>query len=219
METVIELENSEQPPPPHVSSSSKSPTTPPLVPVTSANASRPRNRTDSLKLFTDKFRSISSDLLRSIESAHEMIDLNRSHFSAATQLAAVQQYQCNENYLTPTSMHNKSFKSRANTVAVASAYKHEIASDSSTNRGVKTGSINDVAESNLPSTSCLSSLELANEQPSGGGVDEKRRYNSLSRGGGDSPRKKSARRLTNNSAAEDASSNRGSYYYTPKSKH
>ena len=38
-----------------------------------------------------------------IVTKQEMIDLNRSHFSAATQLAAVQQYQPNDiTHITPT---------------------------------------------------------------------------------------------------------------------
>lgn len=47
-----------------------------------------RNRNDSIRHITDKFVSISNDIFRSIENAHELIDLKHSNFSAATQTAA-----------------------------------------------------------------------------------------------------------------------------------
>ena len=202
--------------------------------ATSSTSTRPRNRTDSLKLFTDKFRSISNDLLRSIESAHEMIDLNRSHFSAATQLAAVQQYQSNENHLTPSSINNKSFKSRNNSAhpmskqrsSTIAASKNEPVADYAI---VKTGSINDII-SNLPSGS-LSSYGLVNENES-----DANGFNSLNR---DSLRKNKHYTNSNdndenyffkrisdktnvsnerNDSTEEAVSNKESCYYSPKSK-
>lgn len=47
-----------------------------------------RNRNDSIRHLTDKVLSISNDIFRSIENAHELIDLKHSNFSAATQTAA-----------------------------------------------------------------------------------------------------------------------------------
>ncbi|RNA05221.1 XK-related 6 [Brachionus plicatilis] len=47
-----------------------------------------RNRNDSIRHITDKVLSISNDIFRSIENAHELIDLKHSNFSAATQTAA-----------------------------------------------------------------------------------------------------------------------------------
>lgn len=52
----------------------------------------PNRNSNSLRQFTRRFRSFSNDLLRSIESAHDMVDLGNSNlpFAAATQLAAAQ---------------------------------------------------------------------------------------------------------------------------------
>ena len=47
---------------------------------------------NSLRQFTQRFRSFSNDLLRSIESAHDMVDLGNSNFATATQLAAAQHF-------------------------------------------------------------------------------------------------------------------------------
>lgn len=47
---------------------------------------------NSLRHLTKRFRSFSNDLLRSIESAHDMVDLGNSNFATATQLAAAQHF-------------------------------------------------------------------------------------------------------------------------------
>ena len=51
-----------------------------------------RTRNESIKQFTKRFRSFSIDLMRSIELAHDMVDLRNSNFVSATQSAAAQQY-------------------------------------------------------------------------------------------------------------------------------
>lgn len=51
------------------------------------------SRNSSIKQFKRRFRSFSNDLLRSIESAHDLVDLGNSNFATATQLAAAQHYQ------------------------------------------------------------------------------------------------------------------------------
>lgn len=56
-----------------------------------------RLRNDSFKQFTERFRSFSSDLFRSIELAHDMADLRNKKFSTATQTAATQLYSTNKN--------------------------------------------------------------------------------------------------------------------------
>lgn len=56
-----------------------------------ASTSNSRN-SNSLRQFTQRFRSFSNDLLRSIESAHDMVDLGNSNFATATQLAAAQHF-------------------------------------------------------------------------------------------------------------------------------
>ena len=63
-----------------------------------------RTRTSSsIKQFTEKalhgVQRFSNDMLRSIENAHEMVDLKNSNFSSATQSVAAQFYTAN--YLTP----------------------------------------------------------------------------------------------------------------------
>ena len=140
------------------------------------SSARTRNRTDSLRVFTDKFRSISNDLLRSIESAHEMLDLNRSHFSAATQSAAAQQYHQNDNYLTPNLNAHGQFskwpkvkkevlsnKFRSNTV-VASSNVNNIKVDPASDCTIRSGdSENKDVVSNLPSPT---SYGVVNEQSS-----------------------------------------------------
>lgn len=87
-------------------------TTSPSANVTRHPPPSARSRNDSIKMFTDKVKSFSNDILRTIESAHELVDLKNSNFSAATHTAAVQQYQQNQadNYL---SRHaGSSFKTR-----------------------------------------------------------------------------------------------------------
>lgn len=62
-------------------------------PRSSRTASTSNNRnSNSLRQFTQRFRSFSNDLLRSIESAHDMVDLGNSNFATATQLAAAQHF-------------------------------------------------------------------------------------------------------------------------------
>ena len=51
-----------------------------------------RLRNDSFKQFTEKFRSFSIDIFRSIELAHDMAEIRNQKFSTATQTAAVQLY-------------------------------------------------------------------------------------------------------------------------------
>lgn len=51
-----------------------------------------QNRNSSIKQLTQRFRTFSTDLLRSIESAHDMVDLGNSNFATATQLAAAQHF-------------------------------------------------------------------------------------------------------------------------------
>lgn len=51
-----------------------------------------RSRNESIKEFTKRFRSFSIDLMRSIEQAHDMVDLKNSKFANATQSVATQQY-------------------------------------------------------------------------------------------------------------------------------
>jgi hypothetical protein len=61
--------------------------------------SRNRARTNSIKYFTEKalhgVQRFSNDILRSIENAHELVDLKNSNFSTATQTAAAQLYSTN----------------------------------------------------------------------------------------------------------------------------
>lgn len=86
---------------------------------------RGRNRADSIRQFTDKVRSFSIDLLRSIENAQEMIDLKNSNFSAATQSAAAhaaqhhqhqsQIYDQDTNFLSTTYNNSVKRKSPFNT--------------------------------------------------------------------------------------------------------
>lgn len=65
--------------------------------ATAATLSGParRSRNESFKQFTERVRTFSNDLLRSIEMAHDIADLRNSNFSAATQSAAAQQYYSN----------------------------------------------------------------------------------------------------------------------------
>ena len=187
---------------------------------------RQRNRTDSLRVITDKFRSISNDLLRSIESAHEMIDLNRSHFSAATQSAAAQQYQSSEMHLTPNTNQQfskwpkvkKEFlinKSRSKTFGASG---DDPASDLTFKSVDSPDNVNsNDLNSNLPSTS-LSSYGLVNEQ------ENVNKFYSLNRG--DSMRDgkicdgdfHNAKTLTKHESTDDVSTRENSCYYSPKSK-
>lgn len=81
-------------------------------------------RHDSFKQFTDRFRSFSIDLFRSIEMAHDVAEQRNKKFSTATQTAAAQMYSTNtlkendskppddlveieENELTPNHTQNK----------------------------------------------------------------------------------------------------------------
>lgn len=56
------------------------------------NLPNSNRNSNSLKQFTQRFRSFSNDLLRSIESAHDMVDLSNSNFATATHLAAAQHF-------------------------------------------------------------------------------------------------------------------------------
>ena len=56
------------------------------------NVPNSNRNSNSLKQFTQRFRSFSNDLLRSIESAHDMVDLSNSNFATATHLAAAQHF-------------------------------------------------------------------------------------------------------------------------------
>ncbi len=51
-----------------------------------------RLRNDSFKQFTERFRSFSMDIFRSIELAHDMAEVRNQKFTTATQTAAVQLY-------------------------------------------------------------------------------------------------------------------------------
>jgi hypothetical protein len=216
-------------------------TTTTMVPPLTATGSRQRNRTDSLRVITDKFRSISNDLLRSIESAHEMIDLNRSHFSAATQSAAAQQYQSSENNMTPSLNANAAGGNQAFSrwpkvkkellKGKVNDNNRIISGDPASDFTIKSvdlhignnvNSNNNEVNSNLPSTS-MSSYGLVNEQEN---LNVNKFY-SLNRG--DSMRndrkgndymlnKEKANALSNNESMTDDVSTRESCYYSPKSK-
>jgi hypothetical protein len=69
--------------------------------VTNNTNSKHRVRNESIKNFTQRFRSFSIDLMRSIELAHDMVDLRNSNFATATQSVAAQQYNCNEHSYDP----------------------------------------------------------------------------------------------------------------------
>jgi hypothetical protein len=62
-------------------------------------------RTNSIKQFTEKalhgVQRFSTDILRSIENAHELVDLKNSNFSSATQSAAAQLYAANTQTAAP----------------------------------------------------------------------------------------------------------------------
>lgn len=200
--------------------------TPVAPPVSTTH--RQRNRTDSLRVFTDKFRSISNDLLRSIESAHEMIDLNRSHFSAATQSAAAQQYQSSETHLTPNTNQqfskwpkvkkeflNNNNKSRSKTFGAASGDR-DPASDLTFKSVDSPDNVNsNDLNSNLPSTS-LSSYGIVNEQ------ENVNKFYSLNRGDSTRDGKMGDGEFNNakilSESTDDASTRENSCYYSPKSK-
>jgi hypothetical protein len=74
-----------------------------------------RTRANSIKVFTEKaihgVQRFSTDILRSIENAHELVDLKNSNFSSATQSAAAQLY-------TGSGSLNRSQRRRNNTINV-----------------------------------------------------------------------------------------------------
>jgi len=207
-------------------------------PSATTSSHRPRNRTDSLRVITDKFRSISNDLLRSIESAHEMIDLNRSHFSAATQSAAAQQYQSSENYLTPnltSNGGNQQFSKWPRVKKEFLSHKHHAktvpSGDPASDLTVKSVDSPDTNNNNnnnndinsiLPSTS-LSSYGLVNEQEN---LNANKFY-SLNRKDSTRNEKKAndliqsnttTKDLSKNESRDDVSTKDESSYYSPKSK-
>lgn len=83
----------------------------PVSPRQSAIAFRQsRNRADSIRHLTEKVRSFSNDIFRSIENAHEMIDLKHSNFSAATQTAAAHAALIHQNPLYDSNYANNQNK-------------------------------------------------------------------------------------------------------------
>ncbi|CAF0712513.1 unnamed protein product [Brachionus calyciflorus] len=76
--------------------------------LSNVNYRHNRSRSDSLRQLTDKFRSFSIDIVRSIENAHEMADLKHSNFSAATQTAAANAALCHHNLLYDYPIQNES---------------------------------------------------------------------------------------------------------------
>ena len=59
----------------------------------------PQRNEKAAKNFSKRIRSFSIDLLRSIELAHDMVDLRNSNFVNATQTAAAQQYSSHNEHL------------------------------------------------------------------------------------------------------------------------